>query len=162
MTFSSFLKIFLLLKLKLSHYLIFCKKIYKTNFLCLVDYNLAPIFFFKTVSTTNFVHNSYDSTLFFLFIHLHTMPKPTGSSGEKNLVCIRLIELRRQQGLSQRDLAHKLLLAACPSTCQPPPASGYLSHHNSGAYEQIPASALKTLLSETLFCCLLHVIPCPM
>ena len=40
-----------------------------------------------------------------------TMPKPTGSSGEKNLVSSRLIELRRQQGLSQRDLAHKLQLA---------------------------------------------------
>ena len=39
------------------------------------------------------------------------MPKPTGSSGEKNLVSSRLIELRRQQGLSQRDLAHKLQLA---------------------------------------------------
>ena len=36
------------------------------------------------------------------------MPKPTGSSGEKNLVSSRLIELRRQQNLSQRDLAHKL------------------------------------------------------
>ncbi len=39
------------------------------------------------------------------------MPKPTGSSGEKNLVSSRLIELRRQQNLSQRDLAHKLQLA---------------------------------------------------
>ena len=39
------------------------------------------------------------------------MPKPTGSSGEKYLVSSRLIELRRQQGLSQRDLAHKLQLA---------------------------------------------------
>ena len=39
------------------------------------------------------------------------MPKPTGSSGEKNLVSSRLIELRRQQGISQRDLAHKLQLA---------------------------------------------------
>ena len=39
------------------------------------------------------------------------MPKPTGSSGEKNLISSRLIELRRQQGLSQRDLAHKLQLA---------------------------------------------------
>ena len=38
------------------------------------------------------------------------MPKPTGSSGEKNLVSSRLIELRRQQNLSQRDLAHKLQL----------------------------------------------------
>ena len=39
------------------------------------------------------------------------MPKPTESSGEKNLVSSRLIELRRQQNLSQRDLAHKLQLA---------------------------------------------------
>ena len=39
------------------------------------------------------------------------MPTPTGSSGEKNLVSSRLIELRRQQNLSQRDLAHKLQLA---------------------------------------------------
>lgn len=39
------------------------------------------------------------------------MPKPTGLSGEKNLVSSRLIELRRQQNLSQRDLAHKLQLA---------------------------------------------------
>lgn len=39
------------------------------------------------------------------------MPKPTGSSGEKNLISSRLIELRRQQNLSQRDLAHKLQLA---------------------------------------------------
>lgn len=39
------------------------------------------------------------------------MPKPTRSSGEKNLVSSRLIELRRQQNLSQRDLAHKLQLA---------------------------------------------------
>ena len=39
------------------------------------------------------------------------MPKPTGSSGEKNLVSSRLIELRRQQNLSQRDLAHRLQLA---------------------------------------------------
>ena len=39
------------------------------------------------------------------------MPKPTGAYGEKKLVSSRLIELRRQQGLSQRDLAHKLQLA---------------------------------------------------
>ena len=39
------------------------------------------------------------------------MPKPTGTAGEKNLISSRLIELRRQQGLSQRDLAHKLQLA---------------------------------------------------
>ncbi len=39
------------------------------------------------------------------------MPKPTGTAGKKNLISSRLIELRRQQGLSQRDLAHKLQLA---------------------------------------------------
>ena len=39
------------------------------------------------------------------------MPKPRTSSGEKNLICSRLIELRRQQNLSQRDLAHRLQLA---------------------------------------------------
>lgn len=39
------------------------------------------------------------------------MPKPRTSSGEKNLICSHLIELRKQQNLSQRDLAHKLQLA---------------------------------------------------
>ncbi len=39
------------------------------------------------------------------------MPKPKTSSGEKNLISSRLIKLRKQQGLSQRDLAHKLQLA---------------------------------------------------
>ena len=39
------------------------------------------------------------------------MPKPRTSSGEKNLISSRLIELRKQQNLSQRDLAHKLQLA---------------------------------------------------
>ena len=39
------------------------------------------------------------------------MPKPRTSSGEKNLICSRLIELRKQQNLSQRDLAHRLQLA---------------------------------------------------
>ncbi|MDE6640431.1 MAG: helix-turn-helix transcriptional regulator [Acetatifactor sp.] len=39
------------------------------------------------------------------------MPKPRTSSGEKNLICSRLIELRKQRNLSQRDLAHKLQLA---------------------------------------------------
>ena len=39
------------------------------------------------------------------------MPKPRTSSGEKNLICRRLIELRKQQNLSQRDLAHRLQLA---------------------------------------------------
>ncbi len=39
------------------------------------------------------------------------MPKPTTPSGAKNLISARLIELRQQQKLSQRDLAHKLQLA---------------------------------------------------
>ena len=39
------------------------------------------------------------------------MPKPRGASGEKNLISKRLIELRKQQNISQRDLAHKLQLA---------------------------------------------------
>ncbi len=39
------------------------------------------------------------------------MPKPKTISGEKNLISSRLIELRKQQNLSQRDLAHRLQLA---------------------------------------------------
>lgn len=39
------------------------------------------------------------------------MPKPTSLSGNKNLISQQLIELRKQQGLSQRALAHKLQLA---------------------------------------------------
>ena len=39
------------------------------------------------------------------------MPKPRNSNGEKNLISQQLIELRRQRGLSQRELAHKLQLA---------------------------------------------------
>ena len=39
------------------------------------------------------------------------MPKPTTISGAKNLIGKRLIELRKQQNLSQRDLAHRLQLA---------------------------------------------------
>ena len=38
------------------------------------------------------------------------MPKPTSLSGRKNLISKRLIQLRKDQGLSQRDLAHKLQL----------------------------------------------------
>ncbi len=33
------------------------------------------------------------------------MPKPRTKTGEKNLISQRLIELRREKGLSQRDLA---------------------------------------------------------
>ncbi len=39
------------------------------------------------------------------------MPKPRTSSGEKNLISSRLIELRKRDGLSQRVLAYKLQLA---------------------------------------------------
>ena len=38
------------------------------------------------------------------------MPKPKTSTGEKNLINQRLIELRRQHNLSQRDLARQLQL----------------------------------------------------
>lgn len=39
------------------------------------------------------------------------MPKPKTNSGEKNHISQRLIELRKQHKLSQRDLAYKLQLA---------------------------------------------------
>lgn len=39
------------------------------------------------------------------------MPKPRSTNGQKNLISQRLIELRRANNLSQRDLAHKLQLA---------------------------------------------------
>ena len=39
------------------------------------------------------------------------MPKPRSSEGSKNLISQRLIELRKEHGLSQRDLAQKLQLA---------------------------------------------------
>lgn len=39
------------------------------------------------------------------------MPKPRTYSGEKNLISKRLIELRKANYLSQRDLSHKLQLA---------------------------------------------------
>lgn len=39
------------------------------------------------------------------------MPKPTTSSGKKNLIGKRLIELRHEHNLSQRDLARLLQLA---------------------------------------------------
>lgn len=39
------------------------------------------------------------------------MPKPTTPSGRKNLISSRLVELRKQHGLSQRALAQKLQLA---------------------------------------------------
>lgn len=39
------------------------------------------------------------------------MPKPRTTTGEKNLVSQRLIDLRKSHNLSQRDLAYKLQLA---------------------------------------------------
>lgn len=39
------------------------------------------------------------------------MPKPRTESGDKNLISQRLIDLRNEHKLSQRDLAYKLQLA---------------------------------------------------
>lgn len=39
------------------------------------------------------------------------MPKPRTNTGEKNLISRQLIELRRKNSLSQRNLAKKLQLA---------------------------------------------------
>lgn len=39
------------------------------------------------------------------------MPKPRTDTGDKNLISKRLIELRKINHLSQRDLAYKLQLA---------------------------------------------------
>ena len=39
------------------------------------------------------------------------MPKPTSLSGKKNLISKNLIQLRKENKLSQRDLASKLQLA---------------------------------------------------
>ncbi len=39
------------------------------------------------------------------------MPKPRTKTGEKNLISPQLIELRRRNHFSQRDLAYKLQLA---------------------------------------------------
>ena len=39
------------------------------------------------------------------------MSNPRTSSGDKNLISERLIELRKQHNLSQRDLSHRLQLA---------------------------------------------------
>lgn len=41
------------------------------------------------------------------------MPKPCGDKGEKNLISIRLKELREKNGLSQRALAGRLQLLGC-------------------------------------------------
>ncbi len=39
------------------------------------------------------------------------MPKPRAQTGEKNLISRQLIELRRKNDYSQRDLAYRLQLA---------------------------------------------------
>lgn len=39
------------------------------------------------------------------------MPKPRTASGKKNLISKRLVELRKDHNLSQRDLSRKLQLA---------------------------------------------------
>lgn len=39
------------------------------------------------------------------------MPKPRSKTGCKNLISDKLVQLRREQKLSQRDLAQKLQLA---------------------------------------------------
>ena len=39
------------------------------------------------------------------------MPKPTTPAGDKNMIGRRLIEIRRERKLSQRDLARMLQLA---------------------------------------------------
>lgn len=38
------------------------------------------------------------------------MPKPRGATGEKNLIAPQLKALRARDGMSQRDLAHRLQL----------------------------------------------------
>ncbi len=39
------------------------------------------------------------------------MPKPRTQTGEKNLISRRLVQLRKDHNMSQRDLAQKLQLA---------------------------------------------------
>ena len=39
------------------------------------------------------------------------MPRPKAQTGEKNLISRQLIELRKRNDYSQRDLAYKLQLA---------------------------------------------------
>ena len=39
------------------------------------------------------------------------MPRPKAQTGEKNLISQQLIELRKRNDYSQRDLAYKLQLA---------------------------------------------------
>lgn len=41
------------------------------------------------------------------------MPKPRSETGGKNLISKRLIQLRKEHNLSQRELAHKLQLVGC-------------------------------------------------
>ena len=41
------------------------------------------------------------------------MPKPRSDSGRKNLISENLIELRKQHGLSRRDLAREFQIHGC-------------------------------------------------
>ena len=41
------------------------------------------------------------------------MPKPRSDSGKKNLISENLIQIRKEQKISQRDLAKKLQLIGC-------------------------------------------------
>lgn len=41
------------------------------------------------------------------------VPKPRSDTGRKNLISENLIELRKQHGLSQRDLARELQIKGC-------------------------------------------------
>ncbi len=41
------------------------------------------------------------------------MPKPRSDSGEKNLIAENLIRIRKEQGISQRQLAYDLQLLGC-------------------------------------------------
>ena len=41
------------------------------------------------------------------------MPKPRSETGGKNLISEKLIQLRKEYNLSQRELAYKLQLVGC-------------------------------------------------
>ena len=53
----------------------------------------------------NETNNHYD------IWRIYIMPRPKAQTGEKNLISQQLIELRRRNDYSQRDLAYKLQLA---------------------------------------------------
>lgn len=41
------------------------------------------------------------------------MPKPRSDTGGKNLISERLVQLRKEHHMSQRELAHQLQLIGC-------------------------------------------------